>query len=51
MEQAFIEKMKEQLLAQKKVILESHAGQNTDYKKILEGGISGDEVEIGRAHV
>lgn len=46
MEQAFIEKMKEQLLAQKKVILESLAGQNTDYKKILEGGISGDEVDV-----
>ena len=43
MEQAFIEKMKEQLLAQKN---DDEFKVPKPAKKILEGGISGDEVDV-----
>lgn len=46
MEQAFIEKMKEKLLEQKNTILESLAAQDEDYKKIVEAGGSGDEIDV-----
>ena len=46
MEKAFVEKMKEKLIEQKNTILGSLAAQNEDYKKIVEGGESGDEVEV-----
>lgn len=46
MENAFIEKMREQLIAQKKVILDSLASQSEDFKKIVESGESGDEIDV-----
>ena len=46
MEKAFVEKMKENLIEQKNTILGSLAAQNEDYKKIVEGGESGDEVDV-----
>ena len=46
MEIAFVEKMKEKLIEQKNTILGSLAAQNEDYKKIVEGGESGDEVDV-----
>ena len=46
MEKAFVEKMKEKLIEQKNTILGSLAAQNEDYKKIAEGGESGDEVDV-----
>ena len=46
MEKAFVEKMKEKLIEQKNTILGSLAAQNEDYKKIVEGGESGDEVDV-----
>ena len=46
MEQAFIDKMQEALLAQKEQILKSLADQHSEYKKIVEGGEPGDEVDI-----
>lgn len=46
MEKAFVEKMKEKLIEQKNTILGSLAAQNEDYKKIFEGGESGDEVDV-----
>ncbi|WP_443740726.1 TraR/DksA family transcriptional regulator [Treponema berlinense] len=46
MEKAFVEKMKKKLIEQKNTILGSLAAQNEDYKKIVEGGESGDEVDV-----
>lgn len=46
MEKAFVEKMKVKLIEQKNTILGSLAAQNEDYKKIVEGGESGDEVDV-----
>ena len=46
MEKAFVEKMKEKLIEQKNTILGSLAAQNEDYKKIVEGGESGDAVDV-----
>ena len=46
MEKAFVEKMKEKLIEQKNTILGSLAAQNEDYKKIVEGGESVDEVDV-----
>lgn len=46
MEKAFVEKMKEKLIEQKNTILGSLAAQNEDYKKIVEGGESGDDVDV-----
>ena len=46
MEKAFVEKIKEKLIEQKNTILGSLAAQNEDYKKIVEGGESGDEVDV-----
>lgn len=46
MDNSFIEKMKEQLLEQKSTILASLAAQNEDYKKIIESGESGDEIDV-----
>ena len=46
MDKAFVEKMKEKLIEQKNTILGSLAAQNEDYKKIVEGGESGDEVDV-----
>lgn len=46
MEQEFIEKMKHSLLEQKDQILKSLKDQHTEYKKIVEGGEPGDEVDI-----
>ena len=46
MEKAFVEKMKEKLIEQKNTILGYLAAQNEDYKKIVEGGESGDEVDV-----
>lgn len=46
MEKAFVEKMKQKLIEQKNTILGSLAAQNEDYKKIVEGGESGDEVDV-----
>ena len=46
MEKAFVEKMKEKLIEQKNTILGSLAAQNEDYKKIVEGGEPGDEVDV-----
>ncbi|MCR4822493.1 MAG: TraR/DksA family transcriptional regulator [Treponema sp.] len=46
MEQAFIDKMQEALTAQKEQILKSLADQHSEYKKIVESGEPGDEVDI-----
>lgn len=46
MENAFIEKMKESLEEQKGTILSALAAQNEDYKKIVESGESGDEIDV-----
>ena len=46
MEQAFIDKMQTALEAQKEQILKSLADQHSEYKKIVEGGEPGDEVDI-----
>ena len=47
MEQAFIEKMKAQLEAQKQTLLDSLAAQNADYKKIMESGdTTGDVIDV-----
>ncbi len=46
MDQAFVEKMKQTLIAQKEVILESLAAKNEEFKKIVEGIEPGDEVDI-----
>ena len=46
MEKKKDKKMKEKLIEQKNTILGSLAAQNEDYKKIVEGGESGDEVDV-----
>lgn len=46
MEQAFIEKMEKELLSQKEMLLKSLEDQNADYKKLVENGEPGDEVDI-----
>ena len=46
MEKEFIDRMEEQLLAQKKVIIQSLAAQSEEYKKIMEEAAPGDEVDI-----
>lgn len=51
MESAFIEKMKEQLTEQKNAILSSLAEQSDDFKKLVENGESGDEIDVASAVV
>lgn len=46
MEQAFVEKMRNQLEAQKEQILKSLADKHSEYKKMVESGEPGDEVDI-----
>ncbi len=46
MDQAFIDKMKKALEDQRDEILKSLSTQNADYKKIVESGEPGDEVDI-----
>lgn len=46
MEKEFIERMEQQLLEQKKVIIQSLAAQSEDYKKIMEEAAPGDEVDV-----
>ena len=46
MDAGFIETMKQQLMDQKQVILGSLAAQSEDYKKIVESGESGDEIDV-----
>lgn len=46
MENAFIDKMKDMLLEQKNTIIGSLAAQSEDYKKIVEAGESGDEIDV-----
>ncbi len=45
MEKEFIEEMKAKLLAQRVQIMESIANQHDDFKKLVENGDSGDEVD------
>ena len=46
MDQAFIEKMKKELLNQKKTILESLAGQSDDMRELVKTVESGDEADV-----
>ncbi|MDY2842503.1 MAG: TraR/DksA family transcriptional regulator [Treponema sp.] len=46
MDQAFIEKMKKELEEEKANLLKSLSDQNDDYKKLMEGGDHGDEVDV-----
>ncbi|MBR1537401.1 MAG: TraR/DksA family transcriptional regulator [Treponema sp.] len=46
MESAFIEKMQSALVAQKEQILKSLADKHSEYKKMVESGEPGDEVDI-----
>jgi RNA polymerase-binding protein DksA len=46
MENSFIEKMKKELLDQRQTILSSLAAQSEEYKKIVESGESGDEIDV-----
>lgn len=46
MEQSFLDKMEQELLKQKSEIIKSLSDQNDDYKKIVESGEPGDEVDI-----
>ncbi|WP_294429240.1 TraR/DksA family transcriptional regulator [uncultured Treponema sp.] len=46
MEQAFIEKMQVALTEQKEQILKSLADKHSEYKKMVESGEPGDEVDI-----
>lgn len=46
MEQAFIDKMQAQLEEQKEQILKSLADKHSEYKKMVESGEPGDEVDI-----
>lgn len=46
MDQAFIEKMKKELLEEKETILKSLANQNSDYKKLMENAEPGDEIDV-----
>ncbi len=46
MEKEFVEKMEKLLLEQKQVILDSLSSQSDDYKKIVEGGESGDVIDV-----
>ncbi len=46
MENAFLEKVKNELLEQRQTILGSLAAQNEDYKKIIESGDTGDEIDV-----
>ena len=46
MEQSFIDKMQATLLAQKEQILKSLADKHSEYKKMVESGEPGDEVDI-----
>ncbi|MBQ4379449.1 MAG: TraR/DksA family transcriptional regulator [Treponema sp.] len=46
MEQAFIEKMQTVLVEQKEQILKSLADKHSEYKKMVESGEPGDEVDI-----
>lgn len=51
MDSAFIEKMKKRLIEQKENILRSLAEQNEDFKKLVENGESGDEVDVASSVV
>ena len=46
MEKEFIEKMQAKLLEEKATILKSLSDQHSEFKKIVEGGAPGDEVDI-----
>ena len=46
MEQAFIDEMQAELIGQKEKILKSLADHHSEYKKIVESGEPGDEVDI-----
>lgn len=46
MEQAFVENMQKTLLAQKEQIIKSLADKHSEYKKMVESGEPGDEVDI-----
>ena len=46
MEQAFIDKMQNLLLEQKEQILKSLADKHSEYKKMVESGEPGDEVDV-----
>lgn len=46
MDQKFIKKMQEKLLAEKEVIELALADQNAEFKKIVAGGEKGDEADI-----
>ena len=46
MDQAFIEKMKKELLKQRKTILESLAGQSDDMRELVKTVESGDEADV-----
>lgn len=46
MDQAFIDKMQATLLAQKEQILKSLEDKHSEYKKMVESGEPGDEVDI-----
>lgn len=46
MDQEFVEKMKNELLEQKKTILESLAGQSDDMKSLIKTVESGDEADV-----
>lgn len=46
MEQAFIDKMRNVLLEQKEEILKSLADKHSEYKKMVESGEPGDEVDV-----
>ena len=46
MDQAFIEKMKKELLNQRKTILESLAGQSDDMRELVKTVESGDEADV-----
>ncbi|MCQ2582724.1 MAG: TraR/DksA family transcriptional regulator [Treponema sp.] len=46
MEQAFLDKMKENLAEQRKMILDSLAGQSDDMKELIKTVESGDEADV-----
>lgn len=46
MDQAFIEKMKNELIEEKEKLLKSLADQNSDYKKLMESSEPGDEIDV-----
>ena len=46
MDQSFVDKMRETLTTQKEQIIKSLADQHSEYKKIVENGEHGDEIDI-----